>query len=1194
MADDMGGFAVVGGQKAAVGPPNMGGFSPVPVKPSADLGGFTIVGGAQRRPAPPAPAPKPAAAAPSPKPAARPRSYLEPAPTGLAKVAHDFREDTRPSIEKLKADAAGFPTDKSRLGPLANAAQLGLDAFDVAGGAIKGTAGRALFPHDNNITGYNEEHRQMVGDVGSMLLPVEGLAGAAKPVAKAAGAVVDGFKIIGRSAATEERAARAVRDMTGRKPVTGPPGKPYVAGLGPRGSKVYAQPAGVPLDAHTTELFDALDAEIKRLSPASGNRPLAKPVRSNAVGFQTHAVGFQTHDASGRSLIAWALDRTGVPPDFLDQAKTVRHEAIHALRADGFFTPQEWAALEKQAKAENWMERYKIHDRYRGYTDTHKLEEAVADHFAYWRGQRDAALRQKGLTAHATRAFQRLSDLLDAVGAHVRQRFGKDITTEQLFKQIDRGKVGRRDLSGLTPDELKARQRNPNLTTRPKPEAPLAEHSGPPGMGGFEPIREGQGSSAHPTDNVIGTEKDPVERVDNALYRLGNHDTASKLEAKQYLDDLPEVLKDPKVQERLTDALEERLKDPNAPIPADLQDAYNAYKPWADRQRAAINEIRAIKDKAGIALDYDEDIGYVPRYPVGHSSGFDEGALHLPGDKQRSTLAGGRSSLRTKSKSEFNRQFHVVTDADGREAFVEGPVEKEDPLGRPYAKVRQATISEIEKATGGDVEYHKNALVNTMVRALEDEKTLRNLKVLEELKTSLKKQGLAYQKFWHDAGGVRRWNKKREIPEGMVALHHIPQLEGWYFDKRVAEAFQDYHPLPSEPEGDVLQKINRLATASLFITPFPHIGNVGAMWITGRGWDWMNPGAYPRAMKAGAQAMQEVLTLGPRYRQMLREGSALRAADDATRNFHDAMLKAAGHEIETNPQTFKALAKAFGVGQMTPADVVRTIYNTSHRMLWTANDVLMLQRQFELEAKGMKTRDAIKEAETWIANYRVPPQVMKSRAASRLLTNNHAVVFGRYEYGKWKALGEMAKPFLGKATGAERLDRLGKIMALGLMTYFVYPKMDAMLAKATGNPDAQVRRGGSEAIVDALSPGEKQWPERMGSLLSLSPVMQAPAEILNNRYGFTGQPIIEPGSSPAGMAAQGAEGASQYVVPASSALQALQPGGLPQSLGALGGLKIPAKDKETGYRKRDKFQKSEARRRERRDPLTQDLKEMMP
>ena len=59
---------------------------------------------------------------------------------------------------------------------------------------------------------------------------------------------------------------------------------------------------------------------------------------------------------------------------------------------------------------------------------------------------------------------------------------------------------------------------------------------------------------------VVGEEKDPAERVDNAMFRLGGSDTAGKVEALKAIKALPKAVKDPKVQEELTHALEERLK----------------------------------------------------------------------------------------------------------------------------------------------------------------------------------------------------------------------------------------------------------------------------------------------------------------------------------------------------------------------------------------------------------------------------------------------------------------------------------------------------------------------------------------------------------------------------------------------------------------------------------------------------------
>lgn len=703
-----------------------------------------------------------------------------------------------------------------------------------------------------------------------------------------------------------------------------------------------------------------------------------------------------------------------------------------------------------------------------------------------------------------------------------------------------------------------------------------------------EPVLHGP--DQHGAMPIVGDEANPVERVDNALFRLGGHHTASQIEAKQYLDALPAEVKDPARQEQLTHVLERRLINPKASIPANLRSAWQAVEPWVDRQRAVVNRLRARTDPE--VENYLAGQGYVPRYAKGKSPTFD---LRLPGETQRSTLA-GKSSLGTTSKSLKSRQFFVATDADGKSVFLEGRPVETDIKDRPWANVRQATVKEVEANT--DVRYHKNALVNFVQRTLEDEKVERNLDVLDEIKKGLKDEGLAFQSEWRYRDPktgqtiVKRANDR--APDHFVELPHIPQLRGWSFDPKIAEAIKDYRPAPEEPIGDVVSRVNRMLTASMFATPFPHIANVGSMWTVGRGWDWMNPGAYPRMMKAGSKAINEVLKFGPDYKRMLREGSALRAGDDATRNFYDVLLRAAGHDIETSPQTWRALGEAFKVGNMTPKDVVKLIYDTSHKVLWSVNDMLLLQRQFELQAKGMSERQAIKEAEKWIANYRVPPQVMGSRSMTNLLTKNHFITFGRYEYGKWRALGEMAKPFI-KGDKAGSADALGKMLVLGIMMGFGYPMMDHIAQGVTGNENARLHRGGEATMVDAgvqYAKGEKDWASAMASMLTPAPGVKAGAEILSNRQLYNGRPIIEPESSTAGKIAQGAEYGSQFFMPGEAAIRGLSDGGSLQELGALAGVSLPRRDPAIGRAKGKKFNRREARSREKRDDLTRTLKDV--
>lgn len=738
--------------------------------------------------------------------------------------------------------------------------------------------------------------------------------------------------------------------------------------------------------------------------------------------------------------------------------------------------------------------------------------------------------------------------------------------------------------------------------------APTAESAGPwrvvkqepaPGLS-QEPARPGVASASgrslaasergpeapelHDTtaSGVIGHEEHPIERMDNAMYRLGRHDVAGKIEAIQALKKVPKEIKSPAVQEELTHALERRLVDPDAPLPPHLAEAEAVRQPWAERQRTAVNAIQERADRGELGEPYEADTGYVPRNVVGKGSKFD---LGLPGDRQG---VPGRS-LSTNTASTKARDFYVVTDQDGNRFFQQGKPHETDIKDRPYASTRQATIAEIE--ANSNTRYHKNALVNTIDRALHDEAVVRNLDVLAEIKKNLKDEGLAHQFEWHYRNEDGQWVQARANaprPAGFVEVPHIPQLRGWAFDQRVADVLKDYHPPADEPVANIIQKTNRLLQASMFITPFPHIANVGAMWTVGRGWDWLNPAGYARMMRTGSKAMNEVMTMGPTYRRMLREGSALMSADDATRNFYQTMLESAGHSIENDPRTFRAVADAFKTGNMTPKDVAGLLYNTSHKVLWSVNDMMLLQRQLELEAKGLSTAKAIKEAERWIANYRVPSQVMGQRWMKQLLTDNQFLSFGRYDYGKWRSIGEMVKPFIGKASAAERVDATGKALVLATMLTAGYPVMDYMAQKVTGNKGARVHRGGQAAIVDAaerLTTGQIGWAQAMGSMVSPSPVIEAGPEILSNRDLFTGKELISPESSAPSKAVQAARAAARYFTPGQIALDAMDDENPMKGIAALGGISLPNRDPEDARNIGRKIDQRDAKSRLKRDPL---------
>ena len=261
---------------------------------------------------------------------------------------------------------------------------------------------------------------------------------------------------------------------------------------------------------------------------------------------------------------------------------------------------------------------------------------------------------------------------------------------------------------------------------------------------------------------IVGNEKDVPTRVDNALYRLGGHATSGKLEALQTLRRAPKEIRDPKVQEELTHAVEAKMADPNAQIPEHLQAAERVRQPWAERQRTAINEIRQKLAARGATEqeieDFAPDSGYVPRRVVGKSPGID------PTERQ-SPLAWtqGKKSLAKTTGSMKARDQIVLETPDGKRIFEHrNPTNDEwkvgmqvrHPVTGELGTVKQATIKEIEQAgardsKGAPLTYHKNALVNTIDEALRAERVNRNLDVLDELTKGLKEKGLAHQDEWH-------------------------------------------------------------------------------------------------------------------------------------------------------------------------------------------------------------------------------------------------------------------------------------------------------------------------------------------------------------------------------------------------------------------------------------------------------------
>ena len=123
---------------------------------------------------------------------------------------------------------------------------------------------------------------------------------------------------------------------------------------------------------------------------------------------------------------------------------TIHHETIHVLRKGAFFTPEENETLFKAARERGWITD-SIKRRYAHLSEDGQAEEAVADQFA-----KEYASNFKDMPPFLRRIFQKIARFFKAVRAAVRRILGYHPDYSDIFHDIDRGEVGRRQ-SDATP-----------------------------------------------------------------------------------------------------------------------------------------------------------------------------------------------------------------------------------------------------------------------------------------------------------------------------------------------------------------------------------------------------------------------------------------------------------------------------------------------------------------------------------------------------------------------------------------------------------------------------------------------------------------------------------------------------------------------------------------------------------------------
>lgn len=738
-----------------------------------------------------------------------------------------------------------------------------------------------------------------------------------------------------------------------------------------------------------------------------------------------------------------------------------------------------------------------------------------------------------------------------------------------------------------------ARQAEKLKATRlPKPPKGIPGPVEPPSPELAETAMARRPSEVHEVGPIVGTEKNPATRTANALYRLGGSKTADEIEMKKFLGGLPKEINNPQTAEALYTAIEQKLVDPNAEIPRELKPAYDRIKPLLDESTDIINELRASKDPDAEA--FADDIGYVHRIKAG-----EEGRTPDLIGEQRSPFEGKKSLAKT-AAAQKGRKFFVLEDAKGHRYFQE----QADPDWKPGDQVpgsfnepltvKQATTAEIEANT--PVRYQKDAIRNTVKNVLELRRAKRNIETLDATLADMKSRGVAMQKEWRYKDDQGRWvsaTGKEDVPRGWATLHDVPQFKGWYFDVNdpQVQELKDWLPERGKENWlDSYDRINNFMLRSNFLSPFIHPKNIAEFWGVSRGGDWLMPQGYVGLTKTMPRAVTEVLTMGPAYRRYLREGSALMHGDAATQGFHASLVDKGAQELTEDPKTFAQMMKAFGV-KMNPAEAYKRITSASHRMMWAMGDIMMLQRQLELEAKGLPVREAIRKAEETIPNYRVPSQILGQRWMGALFRNNRLLSIGRYHYNKLNAWGTMFRK-IAKGSPEERKEAFGQFVAAAIMGSAVIPAMDKVVKIATGNQDARLKRGGMLGVPDEVSrvaSGEQDWQHALASMIDISPMMNVGSKAIFNKDLYRGgQPVIDPQASPLGKGVQALEAAGGTFGPTNLGLEAVSPSYGPARMAASQvGVDLPTPKSQAGRAKGKKYGLRNARRREARDPLQQ-------
>lgn len=397
---------------------------------------------------------------------------------------------------------------------------------------------------------------------------------------------------------------------------------------------------------------------------------------------------------------------------------------------------------------------------------------------------------------------------------------------------------------------------------------------------------------------------------------------------------------------------------------------------------------------------------------------------------------------------------------------------------------------------------------------------------------------------------VRKVEKNQEIPEGFRearvqegadSLPKTPELKGYVFDQRLAEAIEDFNK-PNKTSA--VGKLNNVIVTNMMLVPFTHIMNEVPHWIGTRGASgFVNPVSLYRLGKTLPEAVKIVNERGPVFQKILRENGRLMSANIVNNEYLNTSYQLGLKELKSSKE-FLEIAKAMGE---SPFKLYARLSKAAQNIMWKFRDTLVVQAALEKEIiDGKGIGNAVTNVERHLPPYRLPPRVGEftipyyipkiggkiiggklaetySRKLSNVLQNNSIAIFTRYKHGMLGSILNTVKDLLvvdpNISKSKQFKEGLDSALAYGAMLYFVYPLLDKAAEAVddlfnTGFEEVKFRRGGVLHLFDtirAISNDEKDQMALLNSFITLNPVLQSALEAAMNFTLYNRKDIASPG-----------------------------------------------------------------------------------